>query len=34
MPELKWRLGYPWALGLMLAVPLALVAWFKRKGWL
>jgi len=34
MPELKWRFGYLWALGLMVSAPLALVAWFKRKGWL
>jgi magnesium transporter len=34
MPELKWRFGYLWALGLMLAVPTSLVLWFKRKGWL
>jgi magnesium transporter len=34
MPELKWRFGYLWALGLMLGLPLLLVAWFKRKGWL
>ena len=34
MPELKWRFGYLWALGLMLTVPTSLVLWFKRKGWL
>ncbi|HEY6555561.1 MAG TPA: magnesium/cobalt transporter CorA, partial [Vicinamibacteria bacterium] len=34
MPELKWRFGYAWALGLMIAVPASLVLWFKRKGWL
>ncbi|HKJ71146.1 MAG TPA: magnesium/cobalt transporter CorA [Gammaproteobacteria bacterium] len=34
MPELHWRFGYPFALGLMAAVGLGLVAFFRRKGWL
>jgi magnesium transporter len=34
MPELGWHLGYPFALGLMLAVALGLLAFFRRKGWL
>jgi len=34
MPELGWRWGYPFALGLMAVIASALVAWFKRKGWL
>lgn len=34
MPELGWRWGYPFSLGLMLVVAAGLVAWFKRKGWL
>lgn len=34
MPELGWRLGYAWALGLMAAIALGLVALFKRVGWL
>lgn len=34
MPELGWSLGYPFALGLMLAVALGLLAFFRRKGWL
>jgi magnesium transporter len=34
MPELDWRLGYPFALGLMLAVSLVLFAIFKRRGWI
>jgi len=34
MPELKWMLGYPFALTLML-VSVAIPFWyFKRKGWL
>ncbi|QHC59433.1 magnesium/cobalt transporter CorA [Rathayibacter sp. VKM Ac-2760] len=34
MPELHWRLGYPWAIGLMLVFGFALYAVFKRKKWL
>lgn len=34
MPELEWQFGYPWALGLMVAVGLALYAVFRRKRWL
>jgi magnesium transporter len=34
MPELHWRLGYPWALGLMVAFGFGLYAVFKRKKWL
>ncbi|PPI26328.1 magnesium/cobalt transporter CorA [Rathayibacter sp. AY1B5] len=34
MPELHWRLGYPWALGLMVLFGFALYAVFKRKKWL
>jgi magnesium transporter len=34
MPELKWLLGYPWALGLMVAAGIAPYWYFKRKGWL
>jgi len=33
MPELEWRYGYAWALGLMLTTAAALVVYFKRKGW-
>jgi magnesium transporter len=33
MPELKWRYGYAWALGLMVATAAGLIAYFKRKGW-
>jgi len=33
MPELQWRWGYPWALGLMGAVMLGLVLFFKRRKW-
>lgn len=34
MPELKWTLGYPFALALIAAVVGALYAGFKRSGWL
>jgi magnesium transporter len=32
MPELRRRLGYPYALGLMLALAAGLWGFFKRKG--
>ncbi|MGI4896397.1 MAG: magnesium/cobalt transporter CorA [Janthinobacterium lividum] len=34
MPELNWVLGYPLALGLMLALSVTLYSIFKRRGWL
>ncbi|GAA4693751.1 magnesium and cobalt transport protein CorA [Pseudonocardia yuanmonensis] len=34
MPELAWTFGYPFAIGLMLALGLLLYALFKRKDWL
>jgi len=34
MPELDWRLGYPFALGLMAVVALIEVGIFRRIGWL
>lgn len=34
MPELDWRLGYPFALGLMLALSLLLYRAFRRRKWL
>jgi magnesium transporter len=33
MPEIKWRLGYPFALGLMLLVAVALGVFFRRRKW-
>jgi magnesium transporter len=33
MPELHWRYGYLWALGLMTASAIAMIAYFRRKGW-
>lgn len=34
MPELKWQWGYFGALGLMLLIALAMLALFRKKGWL
>lgn len=34
MPELRWRLGYPFALGLMLLCAFLLLAFFWHKGWI
>ncbi|MFZ1325199.1 MAG: magnesium/cobalt transporter CorA [Candidatus Contendobacter sp.] len=34
MPELKWVLGYPFALGLMLVSIITPFWFFRRKGWL
>jgi magnesium transporter len=34
MPELGWRFGYAWALGLMVAGAGGLWLYFKRKDWL
>ena len=33
MPELEWRYGYAWALGLMCASALGMLGYFKRRGW-
>ena len=34
MPELEWLLGYPFALGLMLAAAILPYLFFKHRGWL
>jgi len=34
MPELEWRFGYAWALGLMVVAAVLPYWLFKRKGWL
>lgn len=34
MPELRWAYGYPFALGLMAALSVGLVVFFRRRGWL
>ncbi|SIT78502.1 magnesium/cobalt transporter CorA [Pontibaca methylaminivorans] len=33
MPELHWRFGYPYALGLMVAVVVGMLAYFRHKRW-
>jgi magnesium transporter len=33
MPELHWRLGYPWALALMAVTAGGMILYFRRKGW-
>ena len=34
MPELHWRLGYPFALALMLSISLALYVIFRKRDWI
>jgi len=34
MPELRWLLGYPMAIGLMIGSAILPYLWFKRRGWL
>ena len=34
MPELRWELGYPGALAVMLVISAVLFRAFKRAGWL
>lgn len=34
MPELHWRFGYFYALGIMLAVVIVMLVYFRRKRWL
>ena len=34
MPELRWFLGYPFALGLMLLTVIGMIVYFRRKKWL
>ncbi|MCJ8520994.1 magnesium transporter [Pseudorhizobium tarimense] len=34
MPELGWRFGYPWAIGLMIFSAIMPFLYFKRRGWL
>ncbi len=33
MPELKWMLGYPYSIVLMAVLSVAMVLYFKSKGW-
>jgi magnesium transporter len=34
MPELEWRYGYPMALGVMASIIVAMLFYFRHKGWL
>lgn len=34
MPELEWKYGFPFAIGLMIASGVAPLIYFKKKGWL
>jgi magnesium transporter len=34
MPELRWRWGYALAWGVMVAIAVGLVVWFRSGGWL
>ena len=34
MPELHWRYGYPFALGIMAVTALVMLYWFARRGWI
>jgi magnesium transporter len=34
MPELRWRFGYPIAVGGMIAVGLGMLAYFRHRRWL
>ena len=34
IPELHWAVGYPFALSVMGAIVVALLAWFRRNRWL
>jgi magnesium transporter len=33
MPELNWYMGYPFALGLMAAVGIFMLIYFRKKKW-
>jgi len=34
MPELRWRYGYPFVVGSLVVVCIALYVWFKKREWL
>lgn len=34
MPELRWRWGYPLVMGIMAAIGVGMLLWFRRKSWL
>ena len=33
MPELHWAFGYPLAIGVMVAIAIGMLAYFRRRGW-
>jgi len=33
MPELEWKYGYVWALGIMLSVALFMIFWMRKRKW-
>ena len=33
MPELEWRFGYPYAIGLIVLSTVLPLLWFRKKGW-
>ena len=33
MPELNWYFGYPFAIGIMVAVGVGMMFYFKKKNW-
>jgi magnesium transporter len=34
MPELAWKLGYPFSLGLMALIAVGMLVYFRKKGWM
>jgi magnesium transporter len=34
LPELHWRFGYWYALGLMAVTAIGMLFWFRRRGWI
>jgi magnesium transporter len=34
MPELSWRFGYPFAIGLMIIIDIGLFIYFRRRNWI
>jgi magnesium transporter len=34
MPELRWEYGYFMVMGVMTALALMMLVWFRRKRWL
>jgi magnesium transporter len=34
MPELRWKYGYVWAMGVMSVVAIIMLTWFWKEGWI